>query len=190
MIKYGYLKDGQGNKCYPFPYYEIGDICITSTNTNPSSKFGYGTWKLVDKDFIELSGNFQDWFNATSNVTIKNFYIIRSKNTFKIRLDFVNEVALTDSTITFGTIDYEALGVSNIGFSYNGGLAMTDGGGGIIEMALNYLTGVLTSIDVVTKTSGGQIPANSSISYLFDIIVNKDRMLDSACDKFYWKRTA
>ena len=46
MIKYGYLKDGQGNQCYPYPYYEIGDLYLTTNSENPNTKFGYGTWSL------------------------------------------------------------------------------------------------------------------------------------------------
>lgn len=169
--------------------FPIGGIYVSSTNENPSSKFG-GTWELIDKDFIELSGNFKDWFIPTSNITLNNFYIIRSKNNFKIRLDFTNKVSLSDSTIDFGNINYEALGIVDIGITYSGSIAVTDGGNGIAEMSLHYSTGELSSVDVITKTSGGQIPANSSINYLIDISLNKDRMLDEACDKFYWKRTA
>lgn len=46
MIKYGYLKDKQGNRCYPYPYYEVGDLYLTTNSENPNIRFGYGTWSL------------------------------------------------------------------------------------------------------------------------------------------------
>lgn len=168
--------------------HEIGDIIITSTNEDPSGRLG-GTWELIDKDFIEIAGNFKEWFTP-SNVTVNNLYVVRSKHSMKIRLDFTNKVALSDSTATLGVLDFKALGITDIGMSYNGSIAVTDGGNGIIETNLNYSTGVLTSADVVTKTSGGQIAADSSINYLIDINVRHYEMLDEACDKFYWRKIA
>lgn len=168
---------------------QIGDIVITSTNENPSSRLG-GTWELVDKDFIEIAGNFKEWFTPSSNVTLNNFYVVRSKHSMKVRLDFTNKVTLGDTAVVFGNIDYSSLGITEIGMSYRGSIAVTDGGNGIAEMNLDYSSGVLSSIDVITKTSGGQIAANSSINYLIDINVRHYEMLDEACDKFYWKKVS
>lgn len=169
--------------------HEIGDIIITSTNEDPSGRLG-GTWELIDKEFIEIADNFKEWFTPSSNVTLNNFYVVRSKHSMKVRLDFTNKVALSDTTVVFGNIDYSSLGITDIGMSYYGSLAVTDGGNGIAVMNLHYSSGGLSSVDVITKTSGGQIAANSSINYLIDINVRHYEMLDEACDKFYWKRTA
>lgn len=168
---------------------QIGDIVITSTNENPASRLG-GNWELVDKDFIEIAGNFKEWFTPSSNVTLNNFYVVRSKHSMKVRLDFTNKVALSDTAVVFGNIDYSSLGITDIGMSYSGSIAVTDGGNGIAEMNLHYSSGELSSVDVITKTSGGQIAANSSINYLIDINVRHYEMLDEACDKFYWKKVA
>lgn len=47
----------------------------------------------------------------------------------------------------------------------------------------------LVSTDVVVKTASGTIAANSELLFTITINANKDIMLDSACDKFYWKKT-
>lgn len=166
-----------------------GGIYVSSTNENPSSKFG-GTWELIGKDYIDLSGNFKDWFTASSNVTLNNFYVVRSKNNFKIRMSFVNKVALADSTIELGTLNYTNMGVDNIGITYYGLLGVSDGGNGVSQITLDYATGKMTSVDVIVKGGGTSIAAGNTFQLLLDISVKGDYMLDEACDKFYWKRTA
>lgn len=44
----GYLKKGN-NRFYPFPYYPVGFVYISTDNTSPASIYG-GTWQRVEDD--------------------------------------------------------------------------------------------------------------------------------------------
>lgn len=47
MASYGVqLKDKNGNKVYPSPYWPIGSIYLSVTNVNPGTIFG-GTWQKI-----------------------------------------------------------------------------------------------------------------------------------------------
>lgn len=45
MYKGIYLKDKDNNKIFPLPYYQVGDLYLTTRSENPSTIFG-GTWEL------------------------------------------------------------------------------------------------------------------------------------------------
>lgn len=169
--------------------YSIGDIVITSTNENPSSRLG-GTWELIDKEFINFATNSNDntYFTPSSSVTFDAIYIMRTNHNLKLRIGFNNNIALSDSTVLIGTINYSNLGIDNISFGLNNLVGTTDGGNGLIMMQLNYSTGEISSVDVVPKGTATTIPSDSYCYVLIDILLTKDFMLDEACDKFYWKK--
>lgn len=169
--------------------YEIGDIVITSTNENPASRLG-GTWELVDKEFKSESINNISFFNAnTSNCTIKGLYLTRNGHDIKIRFNFSNNIALSDSPINLGSFDFAGLGIIELPFSLYYLSGLTDDGNGVFIALVDYATGNLEVRDVVTKTSGGTIPSGSSCYLLFEFTTTYDMMIDSFCDKFYWKKT-
>ena len=179
----------QGPQGDPGVAYSIGDIVITSTNENPSSRLG-GTWKLIDKEFKPLIDSTNSYFEATNNIELIDAYVMRTGHNIKMRISFYNKVALGDSTVNIGTVDYNGLGCSNgISFGLNYVVGASDGGQGVIEFALVYNTGVLNSVDVITRT-GSSIPVDSLCYVLLDILLVPDLIDNSACDKFYWKKVS
>lgn len=167
--------------------YPINSVVITATNTAPAFS---GTWELIDKGFAHLYVNTATGYftaNSTNITSVTNFVAIRSPRHLFFRLVVVPKVAITDATIEFGTLNLSALG-------YNGSLqtyctGYSDGGNGIAQMAITA-TGVVQSLDVLAKADNGTIPAGQTINISAEIPITVANMLNSACDKFYWKRTA
>ncbi len=170
--------------------YEINDVIVTNTNVNPSERLG-GTWELIDKEFKSENTNSNSFFDAnTSNCIVNTFYITRSGHNISIRFNFDNKVALSDSTVALGSFNFSELGITELPFSLYYVVGATDDGNGLFMTYVNYSDGSTEIREVVTKTSGGTIPSNKSCYLLFEFATTYDRMLDSFCDKFYWKRIA
>lgn len=171
----------------------IGSILITNTNTNPSSKLG-GTWTLVNKEFSSAKGSDTGagtYFSKNStNVGSYGLYFVRNGNSIDIRLMVKNNVELSDDKVVLGNMLFEKLGFSQLYYSLYSHLGGTDGGNAILQCTLMYDTGEVSANDVVHKTSGSNVAVGSEIYFEFSFTVPMEYMIDSACDKFYWKRTA
>ena len=164
---------------------EIGDIVITSTNTNPSSRLG-GTWELIDKEFKSYADSSNNFFSADStNCELNSCYYTRSGHSIQMRLNYTNKVSLSDTNLTLGTFDFDELGVTSFPYTLYNIIGATDGGNALLTTYINYSTGVLTHAESTSTVS-----ANNSCYLLFEVALSYDRMLDSFCDKFYWKKTA
>ena len=172
--------------------YQIGDICITSTNTNPGSRYG-GTWTLIGKDLSykyvnEAEGNVHFTPN-TDVITSYDLRAARQGDCIKFRLYLAFAVDIDDNTFTLGTFNWEALGLVNIRFAMFGTSMLCDGGNGMLNCYLNT-SGVLESRDIINKYANTVMAAGSAGYLSMTISCTDDEKLDSACDKFYWKRTA
>ena len=171
----------------------VGSILITSTNTNPSSELG-GTWELIDKEFtsysITDSGNGDIFQKNTTNVGDYNIYFTRSGHSIMIRLMCKNLVELNDDAVELGNILFEKLGISRTYYSLYSHLGGTDGGNAVVQCTLNYTSGLVTVTDVLHKVVGSNVATDSEIYFEFNLTLHRSHMLDDACNKFYWKRTA
>ena len=179
--------------------YPVGSTYITSTNTNPGTFLG-GTWTLVDKEFSLLSevtsttDALAKYFtvNTTNAVADGSSILVNRKDHMVyVRLRVKNNVILNDNTIELGTFKYSGLGFTRLAQTIIDYPSGSDGGNGIALISVAYNTGSTNSVEVITKASNGTIAAGSIIifDYTFQIF-NHTWMNDSACDKFYWKRTA
>lgn len=173
--------------------YPVGSVYASSTNTNPSNTLG-GTWTLIDKDFSNLNINtdsFSNYFTPATGTTISYAGVYRSGHVIEIiRLTYTSTSAMADDTVTIGTLNFTALGMSEAPAYALQYASWTDGGNGFIMTQLTT-GGSLQNVDVVTKTSGGSVAASSTIYVCnFRIVVPTTRMADASCDRFYWKRTA
>lgn len=164
--------------------YKVGDVVVTSENVNPSTRFG-GTWELVDKEFSTTGGQGALTINST-NTTSESGWWHRSGHTIEIDLRWVNKVQLNDTDRVIGELDFETLGIKDELYVTQHHVGYTDGGNCALFVQVGS-GGPVTVYDIVPDD---YVTAGNSNYLTFTIQCYKDNMLDSACDKFYWKKTA
>lgn len=166
--------------------YPVG-ICIETSDSSFDPNTAWGdTWELIDKEFKSEASSSDALFTANStNCELRSCYYTRSGHSIQIRLNFTNKVALTDTNLELGNFNLNALGITSLPYSFYNVIGATDGGNALLTTYINYSTGILTYAE-----STNDVSANNSCYLLFDVDVTASRMIDSFCDKFYWKRTA
>ncbi len=172
--------------------YPVGSVYITSTNSNPASYLG-GTWSLIDKGFKLTepynAGTNVFTLNTTNTTSLTSCWVSRYDHMLQIEIVWVNKVVGNDNTISWGNFNMAALGTTGtfgVTVRHDG---FSDGGNGFLQIALSN-TGELVSYDVVTKAANGTIAAGNTLYFTALLPIRMSSMLDSFCDKFYWKRTA
>lgn len=171
--------------------HPVGSIITTATTENPAETLG-GTWELVDKAY---KGTFiyipeTSWtagkasMHSTSNVLLIDHMI-----NLRIYVNLLEAITDGDSDIVLGKLDLTACGLTSLSSAVYRQPAVSDGG----NCAACY---TLTTDGTITMNDILNINDTHSTTYAADFIFNilfpvgYDRMIDSFCDKFYWKRIA
>lgn len=170
--------------------FPVGSEYVMSENKNPADVLGFGTWELVGKGFKDAQGSSASSFftEDTTNTDTCTVYYRRSGNTMWLKFALKTLVAAAETNLTFGTLKLSELGVANIA-STTWHTFPFCGENGIVLCSLTA-AGKLTSVDVVIKGSGTSVAAASTIYGQYTLVLRAEDMMDSFCDKFYWKRTA
>ena len=168
----------------------IGSVVTTSTKTNPSSCFA-GTWELIDKEFEPKLFNSESDSSivAFENATGGKVFITRAGHSLLFHVEFTVGQDVTDSTLRWLTINKEKIGLPSGTVWSPRFILYTDGGNGMAPGYLNYSDLAIITVDYDTR-GGGIIPADSYLYADFTVVCRPGMMDDSACNKFYWKRTA
>lgn len=171
--------------------YPVGSVYVTNENVNPKSKFG-GEWTLINKEFAYswVSSGFT--FNST-NTQSGAFAAILKGHTIELRLTWQNKVAISDNTVTIGTLNSSAIGLDSSGVhtTYNTGFNDYLGGIGMFCLSWSSGTGTLVVWDWATRSTSYPTTTGQGCNMSFTFLAQShENMLDSFCDKFYWKRTS
>lgn len=166
--------------------HPIGSVYCHSTNVNPSDLFG-GTWTLIDKEFASKNALDSTIFVPNTNVTVKEARYTAVNHMIRIRLTLQIDIAMTDTGTKLGNFVWSKIGISQMPMGITGLMSYSDGANGGIVCNLVYDSGELAQVDVIETT-----PTATGQTFNFEAVfgVVPDIMNDSACDKFYYKRTS
>ena len=164
--------------------YPVGSVIITGTNTNPSATYG-GTWELKNKGFISLGDGGTKYFTANSNITSYNCYIVRNGKSLRIRLEFTPAVDITDTGLELGTLNLNEMGIEGFNVNYLDVLGGSDGGNCACMFRISS-AGVVNVSDILELST---FPKGQACYVDFTTPLTPSRMLDNACNEFYWLRT-
>lgn len=166
--------------------YPVGSVYINSTNTNPSGTLG-GTWELIHQRFAYQIVEDPVTFNTTNTQSGDSVAVIND-DSIQLRLSFAPKVAIGDTTIEIGQLNLASIGLTGKYAEYVPFFA--DGGNGIAYLQITN-AGLIQTQDVITKTSGGTIPASTSAGQArCTLMFGQGSMVDSFCNEFHWLRTA
>jgi hypothetical protein len=173
--------------------HPIGSIITTATNVNPGATIG-GTWVLVDKeakyDWKQIPTTAWTPQAAEINTYDSNrSYVALQGHMAHFRLFLLTAAAASDTELPLGVLDVSACGLVGIPYGILGDVTISDGGGCTVGWKLTT-DGTLSIIDVLNVDGTHSMPSGQTFYLNFTYVLNGTQLLDEACDKFYWKRTA
>lgn len=164
--------------------HPVGSVFTTYTNTDPSAILG-GTWELIDKEFKAVSLNVKSaglWRAHNSSIGDSSV-ITLAGHTISVCLNLSTSMALSSSAVSLGQVLLSSCGISAF-------TAANTAVSGIASNPIIYEQTADGTIRFIKTLNGGSIASSTSFNICFDQLISKANMLDSFCDKFYWKRIA
>lgn len=178
--------------------YPIGSIIITNTNTTPEMTVG-GTWELTDKEFknafVSLSAS--DW--TESNATFSEGRVQRDGHTIRLQLWLITKDALTTSGGALGTLNRAVCGLDTTKtegsfiMGPENSVAFATTANDQVDYLIKYFVGDDGRIElkkIILTDDATSLPTESTVCLEFSALADWKGMLDSACNRFYWKRIA
>ena len=184
--------------------HPIGSIVVTSTNTSPATAMGGtrewlgGTWELIDKEYRhEVDTNLLGWTPYIINGNVAGAtaggWIARSDHMLCLKIYFTtrNEIS---SSWPLGSFSRELNGVADQGgfplTTHYGGMAYADDKDRTNKYIVEYELDGSGALSVKSIYDKKTLPTQSTIYLHLNLPMTASSMLDSFCDKFYWKRIA
>ena len=126
----------------------------------------------------------------TTNASNLDLYYSRTGHEIAFTGYLTSNVSISNTNLEMvQSISLSSLGVNAFNFTpiLN---AQSDSKHAIIFMDMDKSSGRIRTLDVVVRGGGTSIAATSDIAFQAVVTCHYTNMLDSACGKFYWKRTA
>lgn len=167
--------------------FPVGSVVITATNTNPSSTYG-GSWVLIDKEFKQGPRQKFTPELETANCSDFDLYIYRSGHVLHFLVRATTKVAVGENRTLLCTMPLTEIGITGLEDTMRF-TQLSDYGDALIDWTLTG-TGEIWFEDAwkLGTNLTHSVPAQKLDWYDFEITFRADKMLDAACDKFYWKR--
>ena len=163
--------------------YPVGAI-YCNKGGNPQNALG-GRWAYFDKGFYQSATNDTTAFTPATNVTCDACYISRSFGTVRIRLTLTINTTMNDTGMELGNFNWNKVGITALPMGYGEQMTYSDGANGGIVWNVAYDSGKITQLDVFDTTT---IESGKSFALDMTFTVPMNNMIDSFCDKFFWKR--
>ena len=186
------VKDPQGDFNLLFDVFRdlmhpVGSIFITSTNTDPSATLG-GTWTLFNKGFTSYAGENSEFVTAESNVSGVTCSVIRNDSTLRVRLGCTLGFNVTDTSTKIAKLNWDKIGINAISYALYSYPVGCDAGDAILLCQVLNESGEVSINDAIGPNRGNATK-DATIYIDFTVPIRYSQMIDSFCNRFYWKRT-
>jgi hypothetical protein len=182
--------------------HHVGSIIITgldpATNNNspinPNGKLS-GTWELVDKMYKTTYISVPNvWNTSYTSYTDANGYISCIDHAIYLQLWLTTKTSInvtSGNRLTIGKLNLVKSGADKFSYDNEDGIAYAIGSDGKSYLIHYFLlnNGDFCDIAVDKVYSNEAIPSNAIIYINAVIPMSNFDMVNSFCDKFYWKRT-